>query len=48
MVKDREIARFVYNTPPPTYQHARYSDWFRSYIDAQHQELSNLMNMPIM
>lgn len=33
-VKDREIARFVYNAPPPTYQHARYSDWFKSYIES--------------
>jgi len=37
--KDREIARFLYNTPPNTYQHARYSDWFRAYLDNQHKEL---------
>jgi hypothetical protein len=40
-VKDQDIARFVYRTAPPTYQYARYSDWFRGYIEGQKSELDN-------
>ena len=35
MIKDDVIARFVYNTPPHTYQFARFSDWFRGYLENQ-------------
>jgi hypothetical protein len=32
MTSDLAIARYVYNSPAPTYQNAHYSDWFRSYL----------------
>lgn len=38
MSKDDIIARFVYNTPPHTYQFARFTDWFRIYLENQKQE----------
>jgi len=39
--KDDEIARFIYNTAPPTYQHARFSDWFRGYLQNQMEEVNS-------
>ena len=33
MTKDDTIARFVYNQPPQTYQFARFTDWFRIYLE---------------
>lgn len=39
MAKDELIARFVYNTAPPTYQNSRYSDWIRPYLEYQKQEV---------
>jgi hypothetical protein len=33
MAKDDDIARFVYSSAPPTYQHARYSDWIKPYLE---------------
>jgi hypothetical protein len=35
MAKDEDIARFVYNSVPPTYQYSRYSDWIRPYLEGQ-------------
>jgi hypothetical protein len=35
MSKDEDIARFVYNTSPVTYQTARFTDWFRPYLESQ-------------
>ena len=35
MRKDPEIARFVYHLPPSTYQCARFTDWFRPYLEEQ-------------
>jgi len=32
-LKDVEIARYVYRQAPPSYQYARYSDWFKGYIE---------------
>lgn len=37
--KDETICRYVYTAAPPTYQYARYSDWFRSYLEGQKAEL---------
>lgn len=38
MAKDDVIARFVYKTPAHTYQCARFTDWFRSYLNTQRAE----------
>ena len=35
MRKDREIALYVYNLPPWSYQSARFTDWFRPYLEEQ-------------
>lgn len=35
MAKDEQIARYVYNASPPTYQSSRYSDWIRPYLEYQ-------------
>ena len=32
MAKDDDIARFVFNAAPPSYQYSRYSDWIRPYL----------------
>ena len=32
VAKDDSIARFFYSMAPPTYQHARYSDWIKDYL----------------
>jgi hypothetical protein len=39
MAKDEDIARFVYYSAPPTYQHARYSDWIKPYLEHQKAEI---------
>jgi len=39
--KDDDIARFIYNTAPPTYQNARFSDWFRGYLQNQMEECNS-------
>ena len=39
MAKDETIARFIYKTGPHSYQYARYSDWFRSYLEGQKSEM---------
>jgi hypothetical protein len=33
--KDDTIAKYIYNLPPPSFQMARYTDWFWDYIDGQ-------------
>jgi len=38
MSKDDVIAKFVYNTVPHTYQFARFTDWFRVYLENQRTE----------
>ena len=38
MAKDDAIAKFVYNTVPPTYQSARFIDWIKPYLEIQRQE----------
>lgn len=35
MKKDKVIARYIYHLPPPTYQSARFTDWFRPYLEEQ-------------
>ena len=35
MRKDDAIARFVYHLPPASYQCARFTDWFRPYLEEQ-------------
>ncbi len=45
MAKDEDIARFVYNSQGPTYQFARYSDWFRGYL-LYHKEEIEKSNIP--
>jgi hypothetical protein len=39
MAKDEDIARYVYNAAPPTYQCSRYSDWIRPYLEYQKSEV---------
>ena len=39
MAKDEEVARYVYNQAPPTYQGARYTDWIRPYLEYQKAEV---------
>ena len=39
MAKDDDIARFVYFSSPPTYQHARYSDWIKPYLEHQKADI---------
>src|SRR5207244_7574267 len=39
MAKDDDIARFVYYSAPPTYQHARYSDWIKPYLEHQKADI---------
>ena len=39
MAKDETIARFIFKSAPPTYQCARYSDWFRPYLEYQKSEV---------
>jgi hypothetical protein len=39
MTSDSAIARYVYNSPAPTYQNAHYSDWFRSYLQMQKADI---------
>ena len=33
MAKDDVIAKFIYDSTPPTYQYARYSDWIKPYLE---------------
>lgn len=35
MRKDSQIARFVFHLPPAAYQCARFTDWFRPYLEEQ-------------
>lgn len=35
MRKDNDIARFVFHLPPAAYQCARFTDWFRPYLEEQ-------------
>ena len=35
MAEDDDIARFVFNTAPPTYQNARFTDWMLPYLENQ-------------
>ena len=35
MLKDKTILQYVYNMPGPTYQFARYVDWFKTYVPGQ-------------
>lgn len=35
MRKDNVVARFVYHLPPAAYQCARFTDWFRPYLEEQ-------------
>jgi hypothetical protein len=44
MAKDDDISRFVYNTTPPTYQYARFTDWFRVYLENQHTDTERSAN----
>lgn len=39
--KDDDVAKFIYNTAPPTYQYSRFSDWFRGYLEHQMAEVNS-------
>lgn len=39
--RDDEICEFIYNMPPPTFQYARFSDWFSEYLQGRSVELNN-------
>ena len=39
MAKDEDIARYVYNSAPYTYQYSRYSDWIRPYLQYQKSDV---------
>ena len=45
-IQDDAILRFVYDTLPPTYQHAHMTDWFKLYImeQAKHIEKMTAVN----
>ena len=38
-LEDDEICEYIYNQPPPTYQYARYTDWFESFCIEQRNQL---------
>ena len=38
-LEDDEICEYIYNQPPPTYQYARYTDWFESFCVEQRNQL---------
>lgn len=40
-LKDRQICEYVYKCAPPSYQYARYSDWFRGYLEHQQHEMES-------
>lgn len=42
--KDDVIARYIWSAHPPTYMYARYSDWFREYVDSQNMVLKQTAN----
>lgn len=33
MKKEPEVAQYIYKMPPVTYQFARYTDWFKPYLN---------------
>ena len=39
MDEDKEIAKFVAQSSPPTYEYARYTDWFRPFIESYIEDL---------
>lgn len=43
-VKNIKIAEYFFRLPPNSYQYARYSDWFKEYIDnmKEDQEKNNM------
>jgi len=38
-IEDEEICEYIYNLPPPTYQYARYCDWFETFCTEQRNYL---------
>jgi len=42
MAKDRDVAAFVWNLPPYNYQSARFTDWFRPYLQEQLAEQTRM------
>lgn len=42
--KDDTIARYIWNGLPACYIYARYSDWFKEYIESQRQVIATTAN----
>jgi len=42
--KDDTIARYIWDGLPACYIYARYSDWFKEYIDSQRQVIATTAN----
>lgn len=38
MTQDEDVARFLFSLTPPTYAEARYTDWFKRYLQEQHDD----------
>jgi hypothetical protein len=38
MIRDEQIAQFLYNVPPPNWMYARYVDWFGPYLEEIREE----------
>ena len=36
-IEDEEICEYIYNMPPPSYQFARYCDWFEPFAIEQRE-----------
>lgn len=43
-IEDEDVAKFVYNSPSPSLQYARYSDWFFSYAQQIKDTTMNQIN----
>ena len=43
-VKDDTVFDFVYNTPAPTYQNVRFTDWFLPYYKERRTESEAILN----
>lgn len=39
MAKDEQIARYIYQQAPHTYQLAKFTDWIRSYLEYQRNDI---------
>lgn len=41
-LKDEVIAKYLYRMQPHTYQYARFTDWFASYVNSQKDEMEKM------